>query len=423
MISLISMALFIAFIIVGVPIGAAMGLAAAMVIIVGDLPFSVIAQRIVNALDSDPLLAVPLFIFAANLFDASGITTHIFNFTKILVGKIRGGLGYVTILANLIFSGISGAALADIGGLGAVQIRMMREQGYRDEFSSGITMAAATIGPIFPPSIPLIIYATAAEVSSIKLLIAGVIPALVIAAFLMLEVALMARFRGLPRAENLSESRWQIVKIAFPALLAPIILIGGLISGLFGPTEVAAITALYGAFLGRFVYRKLDWANLIEAARKTVLATASVLFIVGCAAIFAWVFTIEQVPVRVSELLLSVSANPLVLLAIVNIALLVIGMVMESIAAILILAPILAPALAMVGVDPIQLGIVVVLNLMIGLLTPPVGMSLYMVAVVADMPVERVLRGSLPFLIPLLLSLVVVTMVPAITTWLPSVVF
>jgi tripartite ATP-independent transporter DctM subunit len=423
MISLISMALFIAFIIVGVPIGAAMGLAAAMVIIVGDLPFSVIAQRIVNALDSDPLLAVPLFIFAANLFDASGITTHIFNFTKILVGKIRGGLGYVTILANLIFSGISGAALADIGGLGAVQIRMMREQGYRDEFSSGITMAAATIGPIFPPSIPLIIYATAAEVSSIKLLIAGVIPALVIAAFLMLEVALMARFRGLPRAENLSESRWRIVKIAFPALLAPIILIGGLISGLFGPTEVAAITALYGAFLGRFVYRKLDWANLIEAARKTVLATASVLFIVGCAAIFAWVFTIEQVPVRVSELLLSVSANPLVLLAIVNIALLVIGMVMESIAAILILAPILAPALAMVGVDPIQLGIVVVLNLMIGLLTPPVGMSLYMVAVVADMPVERVLRGSLPFLIPLLLSLVVVTMVPAITTWLPSVVF
>jgi tripartite ATP-independent transporter DctM subunit len=323
----------------------------------------------------------------------------------------------------LIFSGISGAALADIGGLGAVQIRMMREQGYRDEFASGITMAAATIGPIFPPSIPLIIYATAAEVSSIKLLIAGVIPALVIAAFLMLEVALMARFRGLPRAENLGESRWQIVKIAFPALLAPIILIGGLISGLFGPTEVAAITALYGAFLGRFVYRKLDWANLIEAARKTVLATASVLFIVGCAAIFAWVFTIEQVPVKVSELLLSVSENPLVLLAIVNITLLVIGMVMESIAAILILAPILAPALAMVGVDPIQLGIVVVLNLMIGLLTPPVGMSLYMVAVVADMPVERVLRGSLPFLIPLLLSLVVVTMVPAITTWLPSVVF
>ncbi|WP_316976884.1 TRAP transporter large permease [Shumkonia mesophila] len=422
MISLVSMVLFIAFIIVGVPIGAAMGLAAALVIVVGDLPFSVIAQRIVNALDSDSLLAVPLFIFAANLFDASGITTHIFNFTKILVGKIRGGLGYVTILANLIFSGISGAALADIGGLGAVQIRMMREQGYRDEFSSGITMAAATIGPIFPPSIPLIIYATAAEVSSIKLLIAGVVPALVIAAFLMLEVALMARFRGLPRAENLGESRWQVAKIAFPALLAPIILIGGLISGLFGPTEVAAITALYGAFLGRVVYRKLDWANLIEAARKTVLATASVLFIVGCAAIFAWVFTIEQVPIKVSELLLSVSANPLVLLAIVNIALLVIGMVMESIAAILILAPILAPALAMVGVDPIQLGVVVVLNLMIGLLTPPVGMSLYMVAVVADMPVERVLRGSLPFLIPLLLSLVVVTMVPAITTWLPNVV-
>ncbi len=425
MISLTSLSLFVLFLILGVPIAISMGLAATLVIVLSDLPVLVVSQRMVNALDSSPLLAVPLFIFAASLFDAAGITNHIFDFTKLLVGRIRGGLGYVTVLANLIFSGISGAALADIGGLGAVQIRMMREQGYKDEFSAGITMAAATIGPIFPPSIPLIIYATAAEISAIKLLIAGVVPAILIAAFLMLEIAIIAKVKGLPREEGtIGDGNWKrTAAIAGPALLAPIILIGGLISGYFGPTEVAAITVFYAVLLGVFVYRRLNWTNFIDAATRTVRATASILFIVGCAAVFAWVFTVEQVPVMVGEMLLGVSSNPYVLLAIVNVALLIIGMVMESIAAILILAPILAPAMALAGVDPVQLGLVVVLNLMIGLMTPPVGMSLYMVSVVAGTPVEKVLRGSLPFLFPLLLSLVVVSMVPAVSTWLPNLLF
>lgn len=422
MMSLAVLLLFLATMLMGLPIAIAMGVSAASVIWWNDFPVSVLAQRTVNALDSVPLLAVPMFIFAAALFNAAGITRHLFNLIRLLVGRIRGGLGHVTVLTNLIFSGISGAALADIGALGGTQIKMMREQGYRDEFAVGITMAAATIGPIFPPSIPLIIFAAAAEVSAVKLLIAGAIPALIIAFLLMLQIAVMARMQKLPR-DSMAFS-WPLLGrtlvVSLPALLAPFILIGGLISGLFGPTEVAGICVLYALFLGTVVYRELSWKSLFDAARETVQSTASVLFIVASAALFAWVLTIDRVPTLASEFLLALTKNPVLLLLLVNVILLVVGMVMESIAAILILAPIFTPALMAAGVDPIQLGIVVVLNLMIGLLTPPVGMSLYMVSIMARLPLHRVVAGAIPFLIPLLLALLVVTLVPGVSTWLPN---
>ena len=421
MMSLTVLLLFMLGMVMGVPLAFAMGVSAASVIWWNDFPVSVIAQRTINALDSVPLLAVPMFIFAAALFNAAGITRHLFDLIRLLVGRIRGGLGHVTVLTNLIFSGISGAALADIGALGGTQIRMMREQGYRDEFAAGITMAAATIGPIFPPSIPLIIFAAAAEVSAVKLLIAGAIPALIIAALLMVQIAIMARVQKLPY-DNIAFS-WPLLGrtllVSAPALFAPIILIGGLISGLFGPTEVAGICVLYALFLGTVVYRELTWRGLIDATRETVQSTASVLFIVASAALFAWVLTIDRVPTLASEFLLGLTKNPILLLLLVNAILLLVGMVMESIAAILILAPIFTPALVAAGVDPVQLGIVVVLNLMIGLLTPPVGMSLYMVSIMARMPLHRVVIGALPFLIPLFAALMVVTLVPSVSTWLP----
>jgi tripartite ATP-independent transporter DctM subunit len=299
---------------------------------------------------------------------------------------------------------------------------MMREQGYKDEFASGITMAAATIGPIFPPSIPLIIFAAAAEVSAVKVLLAGALPALVIALVLMLQIAVMARRQNLP-ADTIVDGRPSLGRAfvkALPALLAPVILIGGLVSGFFGPTEVAAITVVYALFLGLFVYRELTWQGAVAAARETVHSTASVLFIVGSAALFAWVLTIDQLPTHVSEFLLSLSKNPWVLLIVVNLILLMVGMIMESIAAILILAPIFTPALMAAGVDPVHLAVVVVLNLMIGLLTPPVGMSLYMVAQVANMPLQRVVAGAIPFLWPLFAALAVITFVPFLSTWLPN---
>lgn len=424
MMSLTVLLLFLATMLMGLPIAVAMGLSAGVVVWWNDLPLAVIAQRTVNALDSTPLLAVPLFIFAAALFNAGGVTTHLFDLVRLIVGRIRGGLGHVSVLTSLIFSGMSGAALADIGALGGTQIRLMREQGYRDEFAAGITMASATIGPIFPPSIPLIIFASAAEVSAVKLLLAGVIPGLLITVLLMAQIAVMARLQNLPRDPiKTSLARvWRKALVALPALAAPVVLILGLVSGLFGPTEVAAVTVLYALLLGTVVYRELTWAKFVEAARETVRSTASVLFIVGSAALLAWVLTVDQVPTMATEFMPSLSTNPIVLLMIVNVILLFVGMVMESIAAILILAPILTPALLAAGVDPVQLGVVVVLNLMVGLLTPPVGMSLYMVSIVAKMPFHRVVAGAMPFLIALAASLLVVTLVPAVSTWLPNLV-
>lgn len=420
--SLTLLLLFFAGLLIGLPVAVCLGLSSAIVIFSYDLPLAVLAQRAINALDSSPLLAVPLFIFAANLLSVTGVTRHLFDLVRLLVGRVRGGVAQVSIFVSLIFSGISGAALADIGALGAMQIEMMKEQGYKKDFAAGITMAAATIGPIFPPSIPIIIFATAAHVSAIKLLLAGIIPALIIAVLLVAQVAVMARVYKLPR-DTVSPTAKSIAKKLFvsaPALLAPVILIGGLLSGYFGPTEVAGVTVAYAVLIGVFIYRELNWQGFLKAARDTVESTASVLFIVSTAALFAWVLTVDRIPALASEYLLGVSTNPLVLLLAVNVMLLIAGMVLESIAAILIMAPIITPALTMAGVDPLQLGIVFVLNLMIGLLTPPVGMSLYMVSIIAKMPLHQVIRGVLPFLLPLFLSLLAVTLFPGLSTWLPN---
>ncbi|WP_109466943.1 TRAP transporter large permease [Albibacillus kandeliae] len=416
------LAIFIVLLICGAPIAVCLGLSSAIVIVTQGLPVSVLAQRSLNALDSSPLLAVPLFILAASLLNAIGVTTHLFDLVRMLFGRIRGAVAQVSIFVSLIFSGISGAALADIGALGAVQINQMTAQGYRKEFASGLTIAAATIGPIFPPSIPIIIYASVANVSTVQLLLAGIVPALVITALLMIQVAIIARVSNLPR-DDIRPQAADVAKkfvVSFPALLAPVLLIGGLMSGWFGPTEVAGMTVAYALLIGVFVYRSLSFRATLLALRETVEATANILFIVSAAALFAWVLTLDQVPMKASAFLLSLSDNPLVLLLLVNILLLIVGMVLESIAAILIIAPIIAPALTAAGVDPLQLGIVFVLNLMIGLLTPPVGMSLYMVSIITRMPITRVIAGVMPFFIPLFLSLLAVSAVPAISTWLPN---
>ena len=420
--SLLLVSLFLLLLALGAPIAVSLGLSSAVVIVSEGLPISVLAQRSLNALDSSPLLAVPLFILAASLLNATGVTTHLFDLIRMIFGRIRGAVAQVSIFVSLIFSGISGAALADIGALGAIQINQMKAQGYKEEFAAGLTVAAATIGPIFPPSIPIIIYASVANVSAVKLLLAGIIPALLITALLMAQVAIVARVKGLPRDDVRVDPKELARKalISLPALLAPVLLIGGLLSGYFGPTEVAGVTVVYAILIGLFIYRSLSPGAIIKALRETVESTANILFVVSTAALFAWVLTLDQVPMKVSALLLGLTDNPLVLLFLVNVLLLLVGMVLESIAAILIIAPIIAPALTAAGVDPLQLGIVFVLNLMIGLLTPPVGMSLYMITIITKMPIGRVIAGVMPFFIPLLLSLLVVSAVPAISTWLPQ---
>ncbi|MGO4852276.1 TRAP transporter large permease [Phaeovulum sp. W22_SRMD_FR3] len=414
--------LFALFLIIGAPIAVALGLSSAVTIIAHGLPASVLLQRAVNSIDSSPLLAVPLFIMAAALLSATGVTTYMFDLVRMVVGRLRGGMAYVNVLLSLVFAGMSGAALADIGALGGMQVREMEKQGYTRRFAAGLTIASATIGPIFPPSIPLIIFAAAAEVSPVKLLLAGIVPALMLAGMLMGYIALIARRQNLPR-DDVSPSLPAFLRlsvISLPALLTPVLLIGGLLSGYFGPTEAAGITVAYAILIGTIIYRKLTLKALIDAARETVLATANILFVVAAAAIFAWVLTMDQIPMKASAWLLGVSENPLVLLLILNGVLLVAGMFLEAIAAILIIAPIITPALIQAGAPPEQIGVVMVLNLMIGLLTPPVGMSLYMMSITVKLPFAEVVRGTAPFFIPLFLALALVTFFPGLTAWLPT---
>ncbi len=416
------LSVFAFLLVIRAPISIALGLSAGATMFWYSLPLSVLLQRAVNSIDSSPLLAVPMFILAAGLLTATGVTRYMFDLVRMVVGRVRGGMAHVNVLLSLVFAGMSGAALADIGAMGAMQVREMEAQGYTRRFAAGLSIAAATIGPIFPPSIPLIIFATAAEVSGVKLLLAGIVPALIITAMLMGYIALIAKRQNLPR-DPVSPTLPAFIKlsvISFPAMLTPVLLIGGLLSGLFGPTEAAGITVAYAIFIGIVIYRTLTLKALLDTTRETVLATANILFVVAAAAVFAWVLTMDQVPARAGEWLLGISDNPLVLLLILNLVLLIAGMFLESIAAILIIAPIITPALIQAGAPPEQIGVVMVLNLMIGLLTPPVGMSLYMMSIAAKMPFAEVLRGVMPFFIPLFVALALVTFFPGLSAWLPN---
>ncbi|NLG84028.1 MAG: TRAP transporter large permease [Firmicutes bacterium] len=416
---------FLVLVMLGVPLGVSMGLPSVVYILSKGIPLSILAQRMVNSINSYPLLAVVLFIFVGNLMNTSRITDRLFNAVKLFVGSIRGGLAHVNVLGSLVFAGMSGAALADVGGLGNVEIKAMKDQGYKLETALAITLASATIGPIFPPSIPLIIYATVAEVSGVKLLIAGIVPALLITICLMIAIALIAKRENFPK-EKILLSRREKAKtlvLAFPALIFPFLLTGGLLSGLFSPTEMSGMAVVYTIILGVGIYRELDFKSFWRMARETVLSTANIMFIISVAAVFGWVLAVEQVPQQMTAFLLGISSNRYVLLLIVNLLLLIVGMFMESNAAILIFTPLIAPALLSVGVDPVHLGIVVVLNLMIGLLTPPVGMSLYMGSIVSGLPFEKVTRATLPWVIPLMVALLIVTFFPSISTWIPNLVF
>jgi tripartite ATP-independent transporter DctM subunit len=417
--------LFLVLGLLGVPLAASMGLAAVTYILIMGVSLSTIAHRMGNAINSFPLLAVVLFIYVGNLMNATGMTHRLYDAARILVGRVRGGLAYVNVLANLVMAGISGSAIADVGALGNVQIKAMKDQGYPVEVAAAVTATAATLGPIFPPSIPMIIYASVAEISGVKLLIAGMVPAFVIALCLCVQVWYYAKTRDYPRDTRITtwKEKARIFAVGLPALSTPVILVLGLLFGWFGPTELAAFSVMYALFLGSLVYRELTWEACIESARETVRATAIIMFIVSAAAIFAWVLTVEQVPEQMSAFLLGISREKWVLLMIVNVMLLIVGCFMESIAAIMVMTPLIVPPLHAAGVNPIHLGVVVVFNLMIGLLTPPVGMSLYMVSIVSKVPFSRMARVIWPFLVPLLVALVIVTLVPSISTWLPELVF
>ncbi len=414
-------AAFLLLFMLGFPVVLAIAIPCAVYLLANGLPLDLIAQRTLYALDSFPLVAVPVFLFVGSLMNSAGISKHIYKFADTAVGRLPGGLAQVNIFGSLIFAGMSGSALADIGGLGRIEIDAMRQKGFNAGFASAVTCSSAIVGPIFPPSIPLIIYGTVTGVSVIQLLLGGILPALVCVAMLMVMTGYLAVKRKYPRAERWPSRAelWRDFLPALPAILAPVILIAGMLAGFFTPTEIAAVTVAYAILISALFYRELTWKKLQEAAFETIGASAGILLIVAVAALFGWILSVEAVPQKMTEVMLSISKDPQVLLLLVNLLLLVVGMFLDSTTAILVIAPIIAKPLVMAGVDPVHLGMVVVFNLMIGLLTPPMGLALFLVADIAKVTMKDVLREMLPFYVPLIGTLLLITYVPAITTWIP----
>ena len=411
--------------VLGVPIAIALGGASmAWVYVTQRVPDFIVMQRLVGGVNSFPLLAVPFFIYAGNLMNAAGLTTHIFGFARSLVGWMRGGLGHVNVGASIIFAGMSGAAVADAGGLGTIEIKAMTDEGYDKDVSVAITAASSTIGPIIPPSLPLVVFGVMAQASIGRLFIAGIVPGLLMGVSLMLLIRYFAHKRGYPVDAKFQLSRvFSTLWKGAPALFTPVLIIGGIALGVFTPTEAAIAASAYSLFLGVVVYRSITFKQFVAVSLDTMETTAIILFIVAGASIFAWILTLMQVPAMFAQMLLAISENPIIVLLMINVVLFIIGFFMETIAAITIMVPVLLPVAVQIGVDPVHLGIFMILNLMIGLLTPPVGMVLYVLSRVAKMPFEDAARATAVFIIPLVVVLLLVTFIPQISLWLPNLIF
>ncbi|MBK9364133.1 MAG: TRAP transporter large permease [Rubrivivax sp.] len=447
----------------GIPVAIAMaGSSLIYILVSGDLPGFAVVHRMIGGIDSFPLLAVPFFILAGNLMNNAGITNRIYNFALALVGWLKGGLGHVNVVGSVVFAGMSGTAIADAAGLGTIEIKAMKDHGYSSEFAVGVTAASATLGPIIPPSLPFVIYAMMANVSVGALFLAGLLPGVLMAVLMMVTVAYFAHKNGWGGDIKFSGSRfgkalietgvvagWPLALYAivqagaqpqltvlvglallfiadrvfrFQAVLpimTPVLLIGGMTTGIFTPTEGAIAACAWAMLLGLAWYRTLSWKMFVKVCLDTVETTATVMFIVAAASIFGWMLTATGVTTAIAEWVLGFTKDAWLFLLLANLLMLFVGCFLEPTAAITILVPILLPIALKLGVDPVHFGLVMVLNLMIGLLHPPMGMVLFVLARVAKLSVERTTMAILPWLVPLLGSLVVLTYLPQVSLWLP----
>ncbi|MCO5734272.1 TRAP transporter large permease [Rhizobium sp. SSA_523] len=455
---------FLLLLIIGTPVAVSMAVASLLYLVLyGVAPDIIAAQRMIAGVESFPLIAVPFFILAGNLMNIAGVTGRIYRFALALVGWMKGGLAQVNIIGSVVFSGMSGTALADAAGIGTIEIKAMKDHGYPVEAAVGVTAASATLGPIFPPSLPFVIYGMMANASIGALFMAGIIPGVVMTVLMMLTVYIFAKRKGwgsdtpFELRQLLFASLEILIVLAFPAaiyllilaglsvnvavliglavlvaldwyfdfsavmaLMTPVLLIGGMTMGWFTPTEAAVAAVLWSLFLGLVRYRTMTLRTLAKASFDTIETTASVLFIVTAASIFAWLLTVSQAAQLFSDFMFALTDSWWTFLIIVNILLLVVGAFLDTIAAISILVPILMPVAARYGIDPVHLGLIITLNLMIGLLTPPVGMVLFVLSRISKLSVERTTLAILPWMVPLLIALGLITFIPAITLWLPT---
>ncbi len=406
----------------GVPVAFAMtGASAIYVLLQGGIPLVVMAQRVTVGVDSFVLLAIPFFFLAGELMNQGGITRRLVDLAQALVGGIRGGLGHVTVITNMIMAGMSGSSVADATGTGAVLIPAMERAGYPRIFSAALVGAASTIGPVIPPSIPFVIYGGITGVSVGRLFLGGIVPGVLMGVFMMGAVYIVAKRRGY-RAEGwltLAESLRSVGR-AIPVMLFPIIILGGIFSGVVTPTEAAVVAVVYAVFLSVLLYRELTLRGLARVLITVAANTAKITFIIASASLYGWLLAREGAPQRLTSFFLSFSNEPWVILLMVNVMLLILGCLMETTAILVILTPVLMDLITRVGIDPVHFGVVLTLNLMIGLLTPPVGMTLYVMVSLARVSVTDFTRECGIFMLALLVVLILITYVPGLVTFLPQ---
>jgi C4-dicarboxylate transporter DctM subunit len=405
----------------GIPLALVMGITGIVVLIAMGVPLEVVAQRMFTGIDSFPLMAVPFFILAGDLMNRGGTTVRIIGFANSLVGHIRGGLAHACVVANMIFAGISGSSVADASAIGSIMIPSMEKSGYDLDFSAALNSVAATIGPIIPPSIIMVIYGVSVNVSVGGLFAAGFVPGILMGLALMIVVTRVAKKKNYPTSEGFSGKRVAAeFRSSVWALMAPIIILGGILGGVFTPTEAAAVAVIYSFFVGKFIFREIAWKDVPHILFQSGITTGAILLIISLANVFAWVIAANQVPVKLSALFLSATSNPYVFLLIVNILHLIVGMFMETGAAIILLAPILAPIAAKLGINPLHFGFMMVLNLAIGMATPPVGVCLFVSCGITGLSLEKVSAAAMRFVIALLGVLLLVTYVAPISLFLPK---
>ena len=404
---------------INTPIGVAIGASSVLAILVqGDFPLMMVAQRLFSGTDSFPLMAVPLFMFAGTIMEAGGISRRIIDFANALVGWLPGGLAAVTIVSAMFFAGISGSAAADAAAVGAILIPAMKRSGYDSDFAAAVQASGGSIGVIIPPSIPMIIFGFLTGASIGKLFAAGIIPGILIGLSLILVATIISIKHGYSEAVPFSLAEvWRTLKRALLALGAPIIILGGILTGVFTATESAAMAVVYGLLVGMLIYRKIHLRDLFALFRDGAVTSAIVMFIIAMASIFSWIAAIEDLPARLAGSLLTLSDNPVILLLLINLILLIAGTFVETTAALILLVPMITAMLPALHIDMVQLGVIVVTNLAIGMLTPPMGICLIVSGSISGDSLGAVSRRVLPFLAVLIIDLLIISFYPPLTLW------
>ncbi|MFC5589453.1 TRAP transporter large permease [Sporosarcina soli] len=422
-IALLFITLFVC-LLIGVPIAISLGVSSLVAIYFGStLPLSIITQKAFTSLDSFPLLAIPFFMLAGILMGKGGVSKRLLDLATTLVGWMTGGLAMVTIVACMFFAAISGSGPATVAAIGGFMIPAMVARKYDGGFAAAISASAGSIGVIIPPSIPFVLYGVIGGVSVGNMFLAGIIPGILIGIGLMITAYFIANKRGYKPSETEVFKFMDVLKAtndAKWALLIPVIILGGIYGGIFSPTEAAVVAVVYAFIVGKFVYKELTWEDSFKSFREAVVINATTMIIIGLSVSFAYFMTLEQVPNQIAAFLTDFSSNPFVILLAINLLLLIVGMFIDTISALVILTPILLPVVMAVGVDPVHFGVILVANLAIGFITPPLGVNLFVASSVGNVRFEKIVVSVLPFLLSMIICLLVITYIPALSLWLPN---